>query len=426
VSVQLIHNDHIEKSSDMKKNRKNKKKEMQEICKNMSITEKEKYKEELKKVKKLDQVKIKLKNKELTDKMKAEYKKLSKEEKLAVRKKITDEKKLKKLTNKEYIEFPYLEELNEKEKEELKNSNWVVVDPGKKNLVYLKNKKGTKLRYSNRSHLVKTKRLKYQALLKNYKNKNNILKLEQQLSKFNSKTCDYLKFKTYIKNKNIIVAVLFERYKHKIFRQYKWYGYINRKKAESDLVKNIKKSFGKNVTLVYGDWSIGKDLRGFISTPNLGLKRKLGEHFKIYSLDEFRTSMLNCKTEEKNDNLYYTDKKNKIRKLHSVLTYQTQSNRLGCINRDLNAVNNMVKLVDHYLNNDGSLTENRPEKFRRNFKLEETVKQQKSPTLNQKVKPAKCMRQAPRVQLHTDDFSVFNDMAIRNHFKHVNFIKSVV
>jgi hypothetical protein len=70
---------------------------------------------------------------------------------------------------------------------------------------------------------------------------------------------------------------------------------------------------------MHGDWSIGRSMRGVISTPNLGLKRKLSEHFTFYNLDEFRTSILNCKTEEKNENLYLPDKKQVVRKLHSVL-----------------------------------------------------------------------------------------------------------
>lgn len=115
-------------------------------------------------------------------------------------------------------------------------------------------------------------------------------------------------------------------------------------------------------------------MRGILSTPNLGLKRKLGEHFKIYNLDEYRTSKLNCKTEEVNGNLYLPDKKKHVRKLHSVLTYQTEKNRSGCINRDVNAVNNMIKLVNHYLQNTGSPENNRPERFRRSFKLDEPIK----------------------------------------------------
>jgi hypothetical protein len=44
--------------------------------------------------------------------------------------------------------------------------------------------------------------------------------------------------------------------------------------------------------------------------------------------------------------------------------YKTESNRLGCINRDENAVNNMIKLVINYLE-----TGTRLEKYRRDYKL---------------------------------------------------------
>ena len=60
----------------------------------------------------------------------------------------------------------------------------------------------------------------------------------------------------------------------------------------------------------------------FISTPNLGVKRKLKETFNVFNIDEYRTSCLHYKSEEKGDNLYITDKINKRRKLHSVLTFQ--------------------------------------------------------------------------------------------------------
>jgi hypothetical protein len=48
--------------------------------------------------------------------------------------------------------------------------------------------------------------------------------------------------------------------------------------------------------LVISDWS-DKMRLNYISTPNLALKRKLAE-YKVYNLDEFRTSCLNYKTEE--------------------------------------------------------------------------------------------------------------------------------
>jgi hypothetical protein len=86
----------------------------------------------------------------------------------------------------------------------------------------------------------KTKRLKYQRLIKNYKDNNGISKMENKLSAFNSKSCNIKEFKKFIKNKNKLNEKLLEKYKVDIFRKYKWYSYINRKRTETDLVKEIK------------------------------------------------------------------------------------------------------------------------------------------------------------------------------------------
>ena len=85
-----------------------------------------------------------------------------------------------------YIEFPYLEDLNETEYNNLKKEdNWIVCDPGKRDLLYMKNKNGDCLRYSNKQHLKKTKRFKYQRLIQNYKNLNGIYNLASNpISKF--------------------------------------------------------------------------------------------------------------------------------------------------------------------------------------------------------------------------------------------------
>ena len=71
-------------------------------------------------------------------------------------------------------------------------------------------------------------------------------------------------------------------------------------------------------------------MRNFISTQNLRLKRKLQETFKVYNIDEFRTSCLSYKTEEFYYNLclkFKKDKSEKERKIHYILTYQMENNR---------------------------------------------------------------------------------------------------
>ena len=72
----------------------------------------------------------------------------------------------------------YSGSLNDKQLEELEKSDWEVVDPGKKTLLQIKGKNSKKYRYTNRKHAKLTKRLKYQRLIQNYKNKNDISKVE--------------------------------------------------------------------------------------------------------------------------------------------------------------------------------------------------------------------------------------------------------
>ncbi len=365
VSIQFLHNSFIETDKTKKANMKNKKTLIKEACKDMSIDEKEKYKNKLKEDEKKRQFEFKVLLKDEKDKQKKEFNKLTKEEKQKIKQQIQEEK----LKNNK-VEFPYLEELNENQLNELKNNNWICIDPGKSNLLYMKSKNGITYNYTNRNYVRNIKRIKYQKLLKNYKDKENILKLENYLSKYNSKSCNCKNFKKYIKKKNQLFEILLNKYSNNIFRKYKWYSYINKKREDDNLINNIKQKFGEDTIINFGDWSVGNhQMKGHLSTPNLGLKRKLVKHFKVYNLDEFRTSLLNHVTEEKNENIYLPDKKGVERKIHSILTYQTENKRMGCINRDENSVNNMIKLVNYYLE-----FRERPLRFRREYKLDAETK----------------------------------------------------
>ena len=122
--------------------------------------------------------------------------------------------------------------------------------------------------------------------------------------------------------------------------------------------------------MVLGDASLkGNCKKGNISTPNTKLNKLIKENFKTYNIDEFRTSKLHYKTEEVCDNLYIMDNnkdktKRKERKIHAVLTFKMEKKQSGCINRDENAVNNMIKIVNHQIK-----YKERPLKYRRDYDL---------------------------------------------------------
>ena len=335
VSLRFLHDDFIEGEKIKKLNMK----EAKKALKGLSKTEKDKIKEE-KKIKKKEE--SKQKNLEIKDKI---Y-------------------KSKKELKKENPEFHYIDEVSK----EVLEGKHIFIDPGKKNLFSMMDNNGSYFSYTNKQYIKETKRLKYQALLKNYKNKIGITEIEDDLNKYNSKTCNMEKFKDYINAKLKANEKIIPLYKDFKFRQYKWYSYINKKRTEDNMVNKIIKKFSKNHIIIIGDWSIGKQMRNFISTPNLSLKRKLKETFKVYNIDEFRTSCLSYKTEELCENLYLKfkkDPKNKERKIHSILTYKMENNRKGCMNRDKNGCKNIEKVFKSYMEKG-----ERPEKYRREYKLQ--------------------------------------------------------
>jgi hypothetical protein len=256
----------------------------------------------------------------------------------------------------EVIDFPYIDEVDKNELE----GKHIFIDPGKRTLFTMMNDEGKFLSYTNKQRVSETKRLVYQKKLKKYKDYLGITEKENELSSYNSKSCNLDNYKAFIDNKISINKELYKLYQDKKFRQYKWYAFINKKRTEDNMLNKIENAYGKDSIIIIGDWCIEKQMKNFISTPNIGLKRKLKERFKVYNIDEYRTSCLNYKTEEPCNNLYLPDKKNKTRKIHSILTYKMENNRLGCINRDKNGCKNIQKVFEYYMKNN-----ERPENYRR-------------------------------------------------------------
>ena len=188
--------------------------------------------------------------------------------------------------------------------------------------------------------------------------------IERELVDFNSKSCIVEDFIKYIKKKLEVNNKILDKYNDIKFRKYKWYSYINKKRTEDNLLNTIENTYSKDHIIIIGDWSIGKQMANFISTPNLTLKRKLRERFTVYNIDEFRTSCINYKTEKKGNNLWLPGTNGEQYKKHSILTYKMDNNRLGCINRDKNGCQNIKKLFTSYMTS-GTI----PEVYRRDYIL---------------------------------------------------------
>jgi hypothetical protein len=368
VSIKMLNKNNIEKEKKKKTNKKNKKVSNAKLTKEMTQEQKEEFKKNEETKKKTKETEFKSKSKEKKDKEKEEFKKLPKDEQKKLRDKQKEEIKKKKLESGE--ECQYIDDLNDKQLKELDNNNFTTIDIGIKNIFFMKNKKGIRFRYTNKKHAFRIKRFKYQKIIKKHKDANNITSVENELSNYNSKSVNFIKFKDFILNKNRVNGLLFEKYNNEIFRKYKWYGFLNRKKANAKLIRELKKIFGKDSIMILGDAGLkGNCKKGNISTPNTKLNKLIKENFKTYYIDEFRTSKLHYKTEEPCDNLYHIDNnkdktKRKERKIHSVLTFKMEKKQSGCINRDENAVNNMLKIVNHQIK-----YKERPLRYRRDYDL---------------------------------------------------------
>ena len=275
-------------------------------------------------------------------------KKRSREKAVAVRKKHPLKKNKKKNKKKDndviYLDEEDLEVLRSK----CENSPFIVIDPGKRDLFSAMDRNGKMLQYSSRRHLKETKRLKYQRVIQNHRERLGITEIEKQLCDLNTKTVDIQEFKDYIGIRTQINKALLELYTDPKFRQYRWYGYLERRRSSDNMINMVKKTFGSDVIVFYGDWSRRSQMKSFAPTPNKTIKRAFKENFKVYDLDEYRTSKLYWKTGEEGSNLKLKDTDGKTRKKHAIKTFKMH-NRMACINRDRNACLNMRKLVLHYL-----------------------------------------------------------------------------
>jgi len=246
------------------------------------------------------------------------------------------------------------------------------------------------MNYTNNTRLKFTKRMKYGKFVEKWKmvkpikgSDKTLKEIEAELSACNGKECNYDQFMLYIKKKLEYDNKVKIGYDQTYLQKLKWYAYLNKRKHENELLNHISNEFGNDIQIVMGDWSNKGQLR-FISTPNIGLKRKLLERFKVYSLDEYNTSQYHYRYSMKCDNIYVkalenetkpivnlskseenstdltvlekTETKIYNKKLHSVLTYkfvkpdsECKIIESGCINRDKNSVMNMETIMKELL-----------------------------------------------------------------------------
>jgi hypothetical protein len=279
------------------------------------------------------------------------------------------------------IEFTKLEYLsNDKCNEYLTDKcKLVSLDPGKIRPITLidENNKFFKYTACRRRFETYTKRSNY--IILQEKKKNGIIEKETKLSNYNSRTLNQYKYSNYITNKTILNDELKDFYQKPLFRKLAFRRFIRTKQSEVKLLNEIENTYltkeeikhGKKIVILHGDYSRTSQMKGCISTPNIGMKKLLLSRFDIVEVNEFNTSKLYNKTLKEMENVIVRRKKHK-KILHEILTPKEETKCRIFVNRDINACKNILLIGKCYLE-----SQTRPEQFTRKAIVKEKVNKPK-------------------------------------------------
>ncbi len=262
----------------------------------------------------------------------------------------------------------YIEDCNESKRKELLDKKMVCADPNHADLIYCGSKDTDNnletFRYTQNQRRLETRSKKYSKLKDKINkesmiNDQNVKEIETTLSLLNSKTCDFESYKTFCKKKNEINQALYDHYEQTIFRKLKLNAYINTQKSEAKLVNNFKKKFGPpdKTVFIIRDYDKGnhhmKGIEPVICKKFRDIFKKGG--YQTFLVNEFRTSMIcnGCDGKLKSFHYHKSKKpknKGQVISCHGLLRCQSVKHSCELIhNRDKNAVQNMLRIVESVL-----------------------------------------------------------------------------
>ena len=279
---------------------------------------------------------------------------------LFIRKDLKDEKRGSKLLTLPPLplinDFPKLIEMNESEKVFALNDNVNIIgcDPGKKSLVYMVDSFGNKLQYSAFQRKFESKSYRSEYILKHAKEEHKVSQLESSLSEENSKTVVYAKFQQYLFLKTQLNINTKQFYSHPTFRRLKLRQFIYSKKSEDKFIDRISKTFGKingvdkTILIAYGDWSKTEQMKNFIPTLGIGLRRLIHKKYYTVTVHEAYTSQRcsTCYTKLEHYNV-------KSKEIYRLLTcsgcVRSENKKITFKQRDVNGATNIMNLAKYYL-----------------------------------------------------------------------------
>ncbi|NBX51575.1 hypothetical protein EBT25_17000, partial [bacterium] len=140
-------------------------------------------------------------------------------------------------------------------------------------------------------------------------------------------------------------------------------------------LNKLGKTFGNDAIIAYGDWSRTTQMKHFIPTKGVGLRKLIAKKFQTVSINEFRTSKLCCKCHCELCHLQVKDN-DRNKKVFRCLVCKgcesSESKQSIFVTRDLNSANNIRQLALDWLN-----VRKRPDVFNRISGLTSTSSEEK-------------------------------------------------
>ncbi|KAJ1772606.1 hypothetical protein LPJ74_001322 [Coemansia sp. RSA 1843] len=183
----------------------------------------------------------------------------------------------------------------------------VLIDPGRRNLLFCMHEYSSignpwLFRFT-RNHKAKlTRSTKFRRILEAAKKmypENAIIEAERRLAEVPCTTVDLGEFKRFIEVQAEVWPLLSKFYsctqtnrtnKKPLHRQLRLAAYLNSQRADHILANLIHEQFGPDPVLILGNWS-ADTCKYHEPIQGVGMRRMLRKHgFKVYLLDEFRTS----------------------------------------------------------------------------------------------------------------------------------------
>eukprot|EP01102_Stenamoeba_stenopodia_P019034 TRINITY_DN7081_c0_g2_i3.p1 TRINITY_DN7081_c0_g2~~TRINITY_DN7081_c0_g2_i3.p1 ORF type:complete len:180 (-),score=28.09 TRINITY_DN7081_c0_g2_i3:497-1036(-) len=157
-----------------------------------------------------------------------------------------------------------------------------------------KPEKFTRVEYSSRQRRIETLQVRHKRKLEALKRKHpEIGEKETSLSKTSSKTASNQVLQEYLQARWKVEDELRDFYRTKWkTAEAKMQRSQATQRSETKLIKKISETFGSSeeIVLAYGNWSRTTQMRGLPSSPVVRIKRVLSKHFKVATVDEFRTT----------------------------------------------------------------------------------------------------------------------------------------